>query len=278
MKARVPAALALGVLAIGFAIGFLVGNAGDGTPTAIASPTVSTSTGSVAEASPEETSSPTPEASPSATSVVPDVSNSRFLLIKGNVQLPDGDDGLSLILSGKLDRSGSVPVIVRNNTEEALIRIAVQGTAKSSGKLVGTGADQGLHPNLVMPGEFAFGYVYFESTKFPANTKYAFTVNAESADEASFETILDVVVTRAELVPGNFGDNVVGFVRNPYDTDVGGPIDVSLICMNDSGELTGHEGSFTNKDGAAPGEKLSFRIDVFEDCPNFIVGSSGFSF
>jgi hypothetical protein len=45
-----------------------------------------------------------------------------------------------------------LPIVVRNNTSETVVMVKVTGTASASGRLLATGSDQGLYPDIVKPG------------------------------------------------------------------------------------------------------------------------------
>ena len=79
------------------------------------------------------------------------------------MSLPAGDPGVVAVVSvaTALDSSGSLPVIVRNNTANTIGQIEVTVARDAAGSLVGSGSSQGFEPVVVEPGEIAWGYVYF---------------------------------------------------------------------------------------------------------------------
>ena len=106
-------------------------------------------------------------------------------------QQPTGEVGeLSVIAVGE-DIGQSVPLIVRNMTDESVIRIEINGLARDEeGRLLASGSSQGLNPNLVAPGEIAYGYVYFGfDTDMSRASTIEYTITAESVagDFAQFE-------------------------------------------------------------------------------------------
>ena len=116
---------------------------------------------------PTRTVAPTKTPIPTNTKVlvVPaDARASNFIGGNESPILPVGEKGvLSVIVIGKYD-GATLPIVVRNNTDEPVIRISVSAEALSEeGDLLGVGKDQMFSPNLVYPGEISLGYIFFES-------------------------------------------------------------------------------------------------------------------
>ena len=218
------------------------------------------------------------EVSDEADSAAP--TTSVMLSIKGDLQVPDGVVGeLSIVVVGNpQSNQDSVPVIVRNRTSEPLAGIEVTGTARNAaGALVGSGASQGFAPELVLPGEWSVGYVYFDSGKLEDDTEYDLTATGSEPDE--FTGSVDVKVVEASRTKGQFGDQLVGIVENPTDAEVGGPIDVLVACFDKAGELLTTTSDFVEGDSLPPGGTGSFSVDLFDDpCENWAIGSSGYNF
>lgn len=199
-----------------------------------------------------------------------------FIKGNGTPQFPDGEAGtISVVTVGKY--AGNVlPVIVRNNTGSAVIRVEVSAVASDKdGKMLASGGDQGFKPNLVKPGEITMGYVYFGSAELPEDAKFEFETSAKDleGDFATFENIRDLEVVDFSQV----SDRVVGNLRNQYDEEVGGPISVVAYCFNDKNELLGQFSAFTDKDNAAPRDTVPYQIDLRKECPIFLIAGSGFS-
>lgn len=233
-----------------------------------------------------ETESPEEEAPPVVEEdffeVPPDSTTQAFLFQSEPVSFPPGNAGdVEVVHTGRYDQqAGLLPVALRNNSDETVIRPSVTGTAlDEEGSILGSGEDQTFHPNLLTPGTISIGYVYFGGG-FPKGTTFDLDVvaTAISSSDAQFENIRDLVVDEAQMVEGNFGPRGVGFVSNPYDYPIAGPIDVRFACLDaPEGRITHMPSSFTGKDRADPGERLSFQVDLFDPCPIFLVGSSGFT-
>jgi hypothetical protein len=207
-------------------------------------------------------------------------STSPALRVVGNVVIPDGEVGkLSVVLLGLVDDGGSVPVVVRNRTDDTLYSIEASATARdAAGALAGSGSSQGFSPSTVEPGEWAFGYVYF-SGDVPADATFDVTATGESDD--GFIGSLDVTPVETNVVPVEYGGNeIVGIVENPNDETVSGPVSVDIICFDAAGTaITGTHQSFTDAEEVAAGGTASFSVSISEDpCPNYAVGASGYSF
>lgn len=208
---------------------------------------------------------------------------SPLLAVTGTVQIPDGEDGkLSVVLVGQPDASdpsGTVPVVVRNRTEDTVYSVEASGTARASdGSLSGSGSSQGFAPSTVAPGEWAFGYLYF-SNELPADATFEVTATGES--DAGFIGSVDVRPVEVNQVPGEYSAlQVVGIVANETDAQVEGPISVAVACFDGAGTtVTGVHTSYTDADSVAAGGTTSFSVDLFDtDCPNFAVGASGYDF
>jgi hypothetical protein len=200
-----------------------------------------------------------------------------MLVVRGKIDIPDGDENqLSVVMVGRLG-GDSVPIVIRNRTSEALSTLAVSGTARGAdGALIGSGASQGFAPELLEPGEWAFGYVYFEGPNLPADAKYDLTATGRQPDEFSS---VDLRVAEVNRVSGDHGDQLVGIVENPSNTDeVGGPIDVIVACFNGRGTITSTHSDFAEASSIPPGGTSSFSVDFFDDaCPSWALGSSGYS-
>jgi hypothetical protein len=208
-------------------------------------------------------------------------STSRFLtVVGGDVDIPPGDGGrLGIVVMGSVD-GGSIPVVVRNRTTEALERVEVSGTARdANGGLIATGSSQGFVPERINAGEWAFGYVYFQFEDLPSNAQFDLTAKGRPASDTNiFFRSVDLEVVEASLSAGRFGNRIVGIVSNPTDEAVSGPVSVDAICFRNDGVPIGTHRSFTDSDSIAANGTTSFTIDLFDSaCPIFAIGSSGFS-
>jgi hypothetical protein len=193
-----------------------------------------------------------------------------------DVQLAAGESQqVSVIAVGP--PQSATPVVVRNNTPDT-VEVHLSATARSaSGDLAGSGEDQGLHPAWVEPGQVAIGYVYFGIDDIPAGTTVDVTARGEEvADEPG---ALPAVIAEHNLAAGEFGQQVVGIVRNDNDYRMEGPISVLVMCFDETGAPLQAPGDFLDVDALDPGQEGSFSVDLFDaTCPRYLVGVSGWAF
>jgi hypothetical protein len=190
--------------------------------------------------------------------------------------IPDGSPGaIEVVLSGSYDGS-IIPVLVRNRTERSVIRIEVSATARDTdGNIIATGSDQGFSPNLVRPGEIAFGYLYFDGATFPSEVEIDVVPVAEDAegDFASLENRRDLSVDSVSLA----GDRLVGEATNEHADTVTGPISAEAVCFDEAGNLLDHFSDFTDQEVVEPGGLLPFAIRIDQPCPHHLVAVTGFA-
>ena len=221
------------------------------------------------EAETSSAAEPTSDAEPS---------NSSYLLLDGSPLIPDGSPGqLSVVLSGS-PYGGSVPVIVRNRTSEAVSSTIVSGTARdSSGSLIGSGESQGFEPAVIGPGEWAVGYVYFGWNDLPADATFDLTATGQPVDEYFIE--LNATVEEFNRTQGSFGETIVGIAKNTHDVEIRGPVSVMVGCFSKDGDrLTSTYSTYTDGDGISPGGTSSFSVGLLDDCPVFALGVSGYGY
>ena len=196
----------------------------------------------------EPTETPTPTSSGPA-----DAQASDYVKGSASPPLQAGEPGkISVIAMGpRSSNNDSLNIVVRNNTDKTVRRIAVSAVARTKdGKLFASGGDQGFHPNVVRPGEIALGYVYFGSdAKLSPDLSFEFEGTAKPADEDNYENIRDLEVAEVSLVANK---RVVGMLRNPYDEPIHGPIEAVVVCFDSKGALLGYYSDFTDKDTARP--------------------------
>lgn len=213
-----------------------------------------------------------------AREVVPlPASSSPFVVAEGIGDLPPGTPGEVSVVAhaGALERSGSLPVIVRNMTDRPLIDVGVSGVARdASGGLVASGEDQGLQPTVIEPGAIGFGYVYFGMDVQGAAT-FELTASGTDLDDAFFGP--------GDLAVAEYNRTavaIVGILRNDSSDEVTGPIAVDLLCFDEAGTPTETSRTYAEPDVAAPGATVSFSFEFFGDtpCERFLLAGSGYTF
>ncbi|WP_137294773.1 hypothetical protein [Nocardioides dongxiaopingii] len=237
-------------------------------------PAVSSQAASGASAESEETGDGTTSETPPEPAEV-EATTSRFLTVEGKVQIPDGEAGeLAVVMTGTPD-GDSLPIVVRNRTEETLTGVAVAGTVrKPDGTLAGSGESQGLTPMILGPGEYAVGYVYFGGAKLSKDSQYDLTATGDPLDGNPY--FIDMPIAEVNRVEGDYGDQFVGIVTNDSGAEVTGPVSVSASCFED-GIIVSTDTSYAEPEPIPAGGTAAFSIDIFDDaCPQWIIGSNGY--
>ena len=224
----------------------------------------------------ESTKPLAPTATPTGISVQPaDARASAYIGGNASPPLPAGELGVSTVVAFGSYTGSSLPVVLRNNTGEDVIRMTISAVVRDAGgNMLGTGGDQGFKPNLVRPGEIALGHVYFGGIDLPTDATFEFEVDATPSSEARFENIRDLDVVEQSFVE----NRIVGILQNSHDEHVSGPIGVVAACFDTEGVLFGYfPHNYTDKDEADPGDTVPFQVDVHGSCPVFLVAAYGFA-
>jgi hypothetical protein len=188
--------------------------------------------------------------------------------------LPPGEPGvLSVVAVGPFD-GNVLPIIVRNNTGQDVIRIKATASALNpAGQQVAVGGDQLFNPNLVRSGGLSIGYAYFGGADIPADSTFKIDLESTPATDDQFENIRDLEVVEATVVDGR----IVGTLTNIYDATLTGPVGVVGACFDENGSLLAHVRGFANDESIDPSENVQFQIDNYSGygCPLFLVAGSG---
>jgi hypothetical protein len=225
------------------------------------------------------TASPTTTARETTTTEVQPAATLASPYLQGTLdtQLPPGEpDEVSVIAVGP--PQASTPVVVRNNTAEA-VEVQLSATARdAAGALIGSGEDQGVEPTIVEPRHLGIGYVYLGVDDPPQGSTVEVTASGTDVDDDP--GALPAAIIEHNLAPGDIGnEQVVGRARNDNEERMEGPISVLIMCFNEAGAPLNAPGSFLEVDALDPGQEGSFSVDVGDaGCPRYLVGASGFSF
>lgn len=188
--------------------------------------------------------------------------------------LPEGEVGeLSVLATGPYDGT-QLPIVIRNNSGQDVIRITASVTARNpAGQVIGSGGDQLFSPNLVRAGGVAFGYAYFGGVPLPADTQFDVQLDATPATDDRFENRRDLEIVEASTIDGR----IVGTAQNTYGTTLTGPFDARAVCFDEAGTLLVHQASFLVPQQLDADETVSFQVDNFTGtpCPLFLVAASG---
>lgn len=232
-------------------------------------------TGDGASASPAET---TQAAVKQLT--VADVIAEGWLAGNAKPTLGEGAPGKAdVVASGKViaDAMGTtVPIALRNNTEDTISSIEVAGSAvDASGKILASGQSQGLNPAVVPPGGISLGYVYFSSTtKVPANAKMEFTVASQPVEEGTKPYFRDLKVDQANLV----GEAITGKATNTSQDTLNGPYAVRVTCFDAKGAMMDSQTTYASPSAdIAAGQSVTFQVQFYgKKCPSFLLGVGGY--
>lgn len=222
--------------------------------------------------------------SPPEGQVKPRPKNARAsMFVTGNASpvLPAGKSGVVALVSegARTDQSGSLPVVMRNNTSHTVARITASGTIQNaSGKLIATGSDQGFMPNLVQPGGIAFGYIYFQdpSASIPPGGKVSIQLGSTPASQDAYENIRELKVENTNLTVGESGKQILGQAVDQYHYRISGPIGVDVACFDKTGRVLDVDSDFASPDNLMPGQTASYTVSLTSRCPVYLVAASGF--
>lgn len=198
--------------------------------------------------------------------------------IGGLPTLPKGKPNTtSVVAVGTFDNV--LPVVIRNNTKKAVADAKITSTVYSGSKLVGTGSDQGVQPEIIAAGGLAIAYIYFRRDP-PAGATFRFNVTTSPVG-GSFFTAVDIPVTTASYVDGQ----VVGIAKNATKKTVSGPLSVYGMCFSANNKIVAMESDFSDADEAPPGAEAPFSLDFTTygtksppACARIIVSMRGYSF
>jgi hypothetical protein len=200
--------------------------------------------------------------------------------IGGLPSLPKGKpNATSVVAVGPYDNV--LPVMIRNNSKGAVVDAKVTATAYNGGRLIATGSDQGVKPELIPAGALALAYVYFNGRELPAGTTYRFNVSSTPAAKASsFFSAVDIPIKTARYVDGQ----LVGVARSRGSKKVSGPLGVYATCFT-GGKIVAMETGFADSDDALPGVDVPFTLDFSSygteeppACAKILVSMTGYDF
>lgn len=203
---------------------------------------------------------------------------SKYVHVEGDIEIPQGGDGtLAVVLIGKPNGS-EVPVVIRNDTDEALQDLTVSGTARDgSGALIGSGSTEDLVPSIIQPGEWGFGSVSFGASDLPADAAFDLEADGSPYDPTDIGDV-DLETQEVRQTSGENGGQIVGILKNTSDAKVLGPISVLAICF-DGDEPVATVTGYTDIDDVEAGGTTPFSLDLFDTgCPAFAIGGSGYNF
>ena len=189
-----------------------------------------------------------------ASTTPPDADDNTHVYTLGDVAIPPGEPGvISIVLVGPPTDLGQLPVVVRNNTAEAVGSVEVNVIARdSAGGLVATGSDSGFWPAPLQPGQWAFGLLTFDAYRLAGGEQFEFTTASRGVEYALGNAY---TVVEAAIQPGTGGETrVIGILQNDSDETSG--MGRLLIACFEGPLLTGIIDTFP--DSIGPGSTGGF--------------------
>ena len=185
--------------------------------------------------------------------------------------LPEGTDGeVSVVAISEPENNTSFGFIVQNQTDQAVSRIEVSGRAISTdGETLGTGASHSVFPNVVLPGGYAFGYVYVDTSEhsLPVGASIPELRIDYTEGLGRFENMIGVDIENfEELASGDLTGDVV----NPHASAVSGPIAIDTVCLT-SDERVIYDGTYSDNDTVEAGGSSTWTMSFYSDRPECAV-------
>lgn len=203
-------------------------------------------------------------ATPAAATTAARVSSSLEAQLFGPVdQLAMGEPGeIAIVARGEV--GNTLALILRNNTSQDIYSINVAGEFRdSTGRLLGTGSDQGFVPAIVPPGGITLGYVYFPDGIIE-DAELILDIEVDAPSTFDYERLLPAEVIEVAFTETRF----IGTVRNAAEVPVeGSGIFVVAQCLDDSGTIIAEYRTRTDKRNVSPGEEAAFGTGLYGDLP-----------
>ncbi|PIE33080.1 MAG: hypothetical protein CSA55_02410 [Ilumatobacter coccineus] len=189
----------------------------------------------------------------------------------GELAIPRGAPGELAVVATTdgLDRTGSLGIIVRNNTPAPIGRVEIAVEAQLDGEVIGTGESTRFQPTVVGPGEISWGYAYFDVRTFPEGTTFDLSVTSEPLDGRS---------PGLKVIEVNQADSyLLGTVENQTDATVDGPMTITMACFDAEGSFVGIETTMINNYDIPPGQTGSFDTRILGvSCDRGLAAASGY--
>lgn len=196
---------------------------------------------------------------------------SSLTVIGDEEALPAGEAGeVSVVAISRSEENTTFPFIVQNQTDEAISRVEVSGRAvDSDGETLGTGSSHAVYPNVVLPGGYAFGYVYVDSSDYtlPSGATIPDLRLEFTEGLGSYESLISLDIENFEELSN--GD-LTGDVVNPHDIDVGGPIGVDTVCLSGDDHVT-YDQTYTDNDHIDASDSSTWTLRSYREIPECTV-------
>jgi hypothetical protein len=157
----------------------------------------------------------------------------------------------------------------------------LSGRGYDGAKLIITGEDQGVQPEVVPPGGLALAYVYFKGKMLPRNTRFRGDVSSTPANQVQYQSKVDLPITTLNRL----ADRVVGIAKNPLAKKISGPFAVYLACLDADKHLIKFADAFADINNAGPHQAIPFTVDLSDfstqtapTCRYTLVSVRGYTF
>src|SRR5690625_43885 len=193
---------------------------------------------------------------------------SSLTIVGDEEALPVGEDGeVSVVAISQAEDSPMFPFIVQNQTDQAVSSIKVSGRAyDGDDQTLGSGSSYSTSPHVVLPGEYAFGYLYLDTSErdLPEGVtipdlKIDYTEGLES-----YESSVAVDIENFEELSS--GD-ITGDVSNPHEIDVHVPVSVDTLCVTSDESLI-YDNTYSDNDTLTAGDTSTWTLSYYDDAPD----------
>lgn len=186
--------------------------------------------------------------------------------------IPQGDPGLVVVLTGPPSRFGVIPVVIRNNTESPVYSLDLSAAARNAdGSILGTGTGDDIVPSYIPPGGVAIGRVLFGSTPLEgASIQY---VVSGKSNSGNIFIRGDLDIDEVNLV----GGNIVGLAKNNRSKALD-TTKIVVMCFDDADVPTVVNSSYTHQDRVEAGADLPFSVNLSggeAQCGRYLVAAQG---
>ena len=195
---------------------------------------------------------------------------SALTVIGDQEALPEGPVGEVAVVAISEPDNSAFDFIIHNRTDHAVSRVEVRGTAIGPDEeTLGTGSSGPVYPNVILPGDYGFGYVYvdrFERT-FPAGVSLPDLRVGYTRGLDRRESIISVDIEDFEELPS--GD-LTGEVVNPHASTVRGPIGIDTVCLTNDDRVF-HYNAYSDNDTVDAGDSSTWTLSSRGDEPQCVV-------
>lgn len=188
--------------------------------------------------------------------------------------IPQGStDEVEIVAQGPIVDS-TVPVVIRNNTDDVIGLQEVLGVARDrSGSLIGTVESSLSSPYKVEPSGIAIVSVYWGVDPLPSDAELDLEVEYETWEEdAYYQDIQIMEATQTET-------GVIGIAENTSGRPAGGPFIVVGVCLNSNGAIQGYYSGSAHKNALEPDETTTYSTTFYGTgpCDHYLVSTNGFA-